>query len=109
MKAKIKEIQDYFIGKMLNNEMEVSDIEEHTLKVLIDGEYIFKIWISNTKDSRTPYNTHGDNFMNLTVTQKQAHKLDAILSPIIKEYRENAGLRIKQKQFNQLKKELGII
>ena len=107
MKKKIKEVQDYFIAKMLSNEFEITKTNEHIAEILIDGEYKFCIWLSNTPECRVPYHSIHDYFMLLNFTQKQALKMHSILKKHIADYKKNVLLVEKRKQFETLKKELG--
>ena len=107
MKKKIKEVQDYFIAKMLSNEFEITKSGEHIVDILIDGKYEFYIWLSNEPETRIPYHSLSDYFMRIEFTQKQALKMHSILKKHIENYKKNVLLVEKRKQFETLKKELG--
>ena len=47
MKNKIKEVQDYFRSKIVMKAYDIKSIDKHLLKVVVDGEYNFSIWIAN--------------------------------------------------------------
>ena len=107
MKNKIKEIQDYFIAKMLSNDFEITDTSEHVAEILIDGEYRFGIWLANKPENRIPYHGVHNYFMEVKFTRKQALKMHSLLWRHIADYKKNVLLKEKRKQFEALKKELG--
>lgn len=109
MKEKIKEIQDYFIAKILANEFEVTKIGEHVLELIVDGEYKFAIWIANSPDNRRPYHASYEYFIQLKFNQKQALKCHSILKKRIDDYRNITLRKEKEILFLKLKKELAII
>jgi hypothetical protein len=80
MKEKIKEIQDYFIAKLLKGEFEVKEIDEWTMHIVIDSEFDFNLWMCNGPESRRLY-TSG-NCMTLTFTKEQTILLDNVTKPI---------------------------
>ena len=47
METKIKEVQDYFKQKILNEEFEILEVTEHYVQIKIDNKYQFTIWIAN--------------------------------------------------------------
>lgn len=108
MKAKIKEVQDYFINKILSGEFITTKINEHTLSLLVDNTYRFEIWIANWPINRKTYEKGVEPyFISLEFSDKQSIKLDKILQPHIQEWREKVDLVEKRKQLQRLKEELG--
>lgn len=51
MKAKIKEVHDYFREKICSGEFEISKKSGYTFSILIDGSYVFNIWLANGENS----------------------------------------------------------
>jgi len=109
MKEKIKEIQDYFINKILDLDFKVIDVSNHTLLIRIDNEYEFTIWIANEQfpTTRKPYNSLFNYFVRLEFTDEQAIELDSKIWPIVEEAKKKFMLPNKRKLFEQLKIELG--
>ena len=111
METQIKELQNYFTNKILNGEFEVVKVDKYTIKILIDDKYPFEIWVMNGtqyRDYTKTYISNGGCFMSLEFTQKQSSKVYTLFSKIRKEHWEKQGRREKQKEFNKLKKELGL-
>lgn len=107
MKKKIKEVQDYFLAKMLSYDFEITNTSEHVAEILIDGEYPFIIWLSNKPENRVPYHSVKKYFIAIDFTRKQALKMHSLLYKHIADYKKNVLLKEKRKQFEALKKELG--
>ena len=106
---KIKEIQDYFINKVINGDYEVIKIDKCTTSIKIDNLYEFNMWTGNGKEY---YNFYESSFLtinNLNLTMKGLksrgwiHMKKHLTGEIAKKAR-----REKMKQFNRLKKELNI-
>ncbi len=108
MKAKIKEVQDYFINKILSGEFITTEVKKYTLSLLVDNTYRFEIWIANEPKSRKTYEIGGEPyFISLEFSEEQSIELDKILQPHIQEWREKVDLVEKRKQLQRLKEELG--
>ena len=107
MKNKIKEVQDYFIAKMLSNDFKITEMSEHVAEILIDGKYQFNIWLANMPKDRSPYHSWGSYFMEICFTRKQALKMHSNLYKHIADFKKNVLLKEKRKQLEALKKELG--
>jgi hypothetical protein len=109
MKEKIKEIQDYFIGKILSDEFEVINMGEHVIEILVDGEYKFAIWAANTPENRKPYHSAGyEYFIQLKFNEKQALECHSLLKKRIDNYNNITLRKEKEAQYIKLKNELGI-
>jgi hypothetical protein len=106
MEDKIKEIEKYFIDKILSNQFKIVDMSEAVFTILIDEKYSFAIWMEGPSRSRTLY-PYGKQFMQLTFTDLQSVQLDDLLCDRYKKYHDGTLLKEKRKQFEQLKKELG--
>lgn len=106
MEKKIKEIQNYFMAKLLAGDFRVIKVKEHTLDLIVDEKYSFTIWVANTPISRKLYE-YTTQFISLSFTQKQSTKLNSVLRPFTDKYKEEVLLAGKRAQLEQLKKELG--
>lgn len=104
---KIKDVQNYFISKILKGEFVVEKFDEHLFSLVIDEIYHFCIWVANTPEHRVPYHSIGEYFMQLNFTKKQALKCNSVLTPIIKKWKDEVLFKEKEEQFEKLKKELG--
>ena len=107
MEKKIKQVQDYFIAKILAGEFKIIEISEHRLKIIIDEKYPFEIWTANEPVYRRLYEYSNIQFMTLVFTEEQSIRCDLVLQPAIQEWRKEVLLVEKRKQLEQLKKELG--
>ena len=70
MKKKIKEIQNYFADKLARGLYKVEEISEHTIKVIVDNEYHFALWVANGENSFDCWNVQ-TNFMPVHFTTDQ--------------------------------------
>ena len=77
IKDKIKEVQQYFIDKLLSNQFEIVNIGLHVIDLKIDN-YQFNIWMANTVKERTHYYA-AYNFMDLELNLDQCIVLGTIL------------------------------
>ena len=110
-KKKIKEVHDYFRDKLVTGDFEVKEIKTHTISLIIDKEYFFRIWTSSEDFAIGTYATGTDalnnnNFMSITFRVKDKKALWSKLKPIIKKYNDTVVLAEKKETFEQLKKEL---
>ena len=65
LNSKIKELNDYFVNKLVNGEYEVEKSDKYTVMVNIDG-YRFDIWIANGESNLHTYGQgFNGNFMEL--------------------------------------------
>ena len=68
MKEKIQEVQNYFADKLARGLYKVTDADELCLKVIVDGKYIFGIWLSNGWDN---FGLWSNNFISVEFTEEQ--------------------------------------
>lgn len=47
VKQQLEEIQKYFLFKVSTGEYEIEKTNENYITILVDGEFIFNIWIGN--------------------------------------------------------------
>ncbi len=105
MEAKIKEVHDYFKGKIINGEYKVVKRGDHVWNLMVDGKYEFRLWIANDGYNFSAYD---GSFMPLKLTVKEQLKGWTKIKKLIKEWEQTTQKREKTKQFNKLKKELGL-
>ena len=71
LKTRVKELNDYFVEKLINGEYEVEERSSYTVMVNIDS-YKFNIWISNGEMNVKTYGLGFDgNFMELFFNEGQ--------------------------------------
>ena len=108
IKSKVKEINDYFVAKILNEEFEVVKYERvnETIKlnITIDG-FRFCIWDCTNKGSS--YNGCGECFMDLSFTLKQALKLNTMIKRIKKEKHQKDEDKRDRAELARLKAKFG--
>ena len=106
METIIKQVQDYFISKILNSDFEIIKFCEHHLTIKIDNSYEFVIWMSSTAMFREPWNASGNCFIKLEFTEEQKVKCDEILMPRYTEYLRAELLSAKERELELLRAEI---
>jgi len=85
MKTKIKEVNDYFVQKILNKEYEIEELNAYTANIIVDN-FKFCIWMGNDQqDTRCYLNVLFENFMMLHFTREQKEKIYNDFNSIRKE------------------------
>jgi hypothetical protein len=103
MKEKIKEINDYFVNRLVNGEYVVQSSEAFRVIVLID-DYRFDIWTANGPDNVSTNTAIHESFMHLEFTPAEKHMIYSNL----KNYMLEETTKQKLKEYEALKKELGL-
>ncbi|KAA6337098.1 hypothetical protein EZS27_014780 [termite gut metagenome] len=106
MEEKIKEVQEYFISKILNEEFEVSveKSSKHILVLVIDEKYEFSIWAANNVEDRAQYfDFPCGNFITLG---EFSDELKEVVEKYVVEYRSMHENRLKKKRIEELELEL---
>ncbi len=108
MQQKILEVQNYFIGKIVNLEFKIKETNDFQCEIIIDERYKFMIWIGNGFTSLGMGSLSSSHFMDLekTFSQEEKRKIWGFIRPTIKTAKERA-LLAKREQYEKLKKELG--
>lgn len=75
MEQKIKELNDYFVGKMVAKDFEVLEMNSHYVKIRIDGKYNFYLWIAGGANFLELFNGMDGNTMLLKFTWLQQHHI----------------------------------
>ncbi len=103
----LKKVAEYFKQKLLTGDYEFVKCGEHVAEIRIDKKYTFKLWIANDPEYNFGFygQTFQEDFMQLR-TQKERLAGWRRIKPYIQDYKNTILKRAKQKQFNQLKKEL---
>lgn len=102
MKEKIKEINDYFVNRLVNGEYVVHSVGSNTT-VLID-DYSFDIWVANGPDWIATNQAVHQSFMQLEFTKAEKHMIYSNLN----NYMLEEKTKQKIEQYNALKEELGL-
>ena len=102
MKEKIKEVQDYFKSKLLAKDFEIEIIDSFAAYITIDGIYHFTIWIGNPQVPKSTNQHYGKSFIDMGLSDEDCCKLHELISADVATYLK----KIKEKQLEQLKKEL---
>ena len=107
MKEKINEVEKYFKDKLLNKEFEIKEISEYVLRILVDGEYQFNLWLGNwdIPDNTKCYDGYY-NFMMLDFTKEESILLKSKVRPEIMDYKRNVLIAQKRAELDKLEKEI---
>lgn len=107
IQEKFLEVQNYFKAKLLNNEFEVGEIKEYEIQLKIDG-FDFWIWIGNIDlpYTRNQKNCSTQSAILLSLDKEESIDLDKLISPIVQEHRKTILLEKKQKEIENLQKEI---
>lgn len=103
MKTKIKEVQEYFKAAILEGRYEVKEFYYHySIKVLIDGEYNFNLWVCNGEEGFgvTGSPTHSFMEIPLNETEKKAGYA-MIMSKTAHRAKRLAELKAKQEELDK--------
>lgn len=108
MKDKIQEVHDYFKNKIINGDYKSSGLvknEASPVKVIVDDEYLFDIWIGNGADYFDVGGIFGEAFMELQFTPAEKKKAYNNISSIIKDTYVQKVRQEKLEIYERLKKE----
>jgi hypothetical protein len=107
MKKKIKEVQNYFADKLARGLYKVEYVDDEIIKVVVDGEYRFGLWVSGNS---TAFSIFSDCFIKLKFTPGQkeigwkiADKKRRELYADTKEQEEIETLRKLQEKYPDVK------
>ena len=85
MKTKIKEVNDYFVQKIINKEYEIKELNDYTANIIVDN-FKFCIWMGNERQDTSCYSSPlWANFMLLHFTREQQEKIYNDFNSIRKE------------------------
>lgn len=97
IKEKIKEINDYFVNKIMNGEYIVETVGNYTVVINIEG-YIFCLWATNNHNYFKTYEAEY-NSMALDFTDEQKEYLFYGFNTMATDYIEFT----EKEQYNNLK------
>ena len=105
MKTQIKEVQDYFINKIVAGDYEVLEVNsKHVAEILIDKDYFFSIWIGTSSQYLEIFRFYF-NFMQLPdFTTEQQEILFERFSKLIFDKKQQK-IKELEEQLNELKNE----
>jgi len=106
MKTQIRQIQDYFIGKILAGEFKVETCREHVIIVNVHG-YIFSFWGNVGVYGGHQYLGTGDYFMELNIEGEALEQVANIMKVHHDQYIIEV-IRNKENELNELKLKHGI-
>lgn len=70
METKIKEVQEYFVNKIVKGEYEIENFSHPVAKILIEKKYHFSLWVANGAKYFETYAAYF-NFMPIEFTNEQ--------------------------------------
>lgn len=102
IKNRIKELNDYFVVKILAGEFEYCEKQDDKfyVKIRIDGEYEFKIWMYMGFDSLCSHS----GIVGISFTNEEKEKVYELL----KDRYSTVQKDIKLAEFEKMKQELGL-
>ena len=104
MKEKIKEIEAYFINRLVEGNYTVDKFEAHFVKVDVDG-YKFTLWTSNgAKFTSTHESSY--NFMDLDFTEEQKKSIYEDNCKKRSDFYEKVQREIDEKELKRLTEKL---
>lgn len=109
LKDRIKELNDYFVEKLVNGEYKVEERSSYTVMVNIDS-YKFNIWIANGGLNVQTYGSgFKGNFMELFFSKEQKSTIYKNLTGDDYKISLMAEIENKEKEIEQLKSRLNKI
>lgn len=103
MENKIKEVNDYFKNKVINNEYKVLFVDSFTIHIKIDELYIFALWIANGKEVLGTKNCTFNSFMSLTFNKEEQKKAWVHIKKHINELYGKQKEEEEKREFERLK------
>lgn len=108
MDEKIKEVQEYFINKIVKHDYEIKEFDKYTCTISIDEKYPFTLWIANDFHI-FQYRTSGENcFVLREFKQKEKDRIANYLRKVIGKKAAEKERTGKLAEYEKLKLELGI-
>jgi hypothetical protein len=104
MKEKIKEINDYFVNKLVNGEYVVQPFNGLGNTTVLIDDYRFDIWTANDPKHIATNQAVHNSFMHLKFTESEK----SIIYSNLKNYMLEESTKQKLESYNKLKEELGL-
>lgn len=109
LKSRVKELNDYFVEKLVNGEYEVVESDKYKIMVNVNG-YKFNIWIANGESYVQTYGQgFKGNFMKLFFSKEQKSTIYKNLTGDDYKISLMAEIENKEKEIEQLKSKLSKI
>jgi len=105
VKAKLKELNDYFRDKIVAGEYEVTERDTHGQKIKIDGEFVFCLWVCNGSDFLETYGTQ--NTININFRSSDRLKAWTIIKKDRAETVDKEKDEKEKAEFERLKAKFG--
>ena len=107
IEEKIKEVENYFIDKVVNGDYEFIGCNEHVAEIVIDKKYLFELWIANGAEHFKFYGQIIPGKKDLCFRNaKQRNTARKIMMEIVKNHRKKVVKVEKEQQIKKLKREL---
>ena len=108
IKAKLKELNDYFVNKIVSGEYEITERVDQFYKILIDGQFVFLLWIANGPSHFGCFvNSFDLNTMYLEFTAEGKEKAFKLIEADKKEIIDKEKEERDRKEFERLKAKFG--
>ena len=105
LKKKIKEVNDYFIAKMISGDFKVIEVLKSRVELKIDNEFKFSIWMISGAEYVSTTAGAGTSDFNLIFSEEEKEKIYNLL---IDEYKKVKG-SIERAEYERLKAKFEII
>ena len=102
METQIKQVNDYFVNKLLDKDFELIEVETYWAIVKIDDVYEFTLWIGNASQNFSCYE-YKLNFMHLDFDEVQKQYLHKYFNDLRKELQKDILLKEIEERRNKLK------
>jgi len=98
----IKQINDYFVNKLLDEDFKIIEVREFTVELTIDDKYHFSLWIANGA-KYFEVNSNRRSFMHLSFDDTQKQYLHKYFNDIKKGIERDRLLKEKERIESELK------
>lgn len=113
IEKKIKEVQDYFLSKLIMGDYTVRGNDSYKLWVVIDGKYNFILWIANGADNlRVEYELDSDSnqvmsFMDIHFSESDKNDIWSARMESINKRTRRANEAAEKEEYKRLKAKYG--
>jgi len=110
IEKQIKKVNDYFVKKLIDGDYEVYDSDSTTVKIQIDFQYNFELWIANGPESFECYSSSFfsgmSSFMHLSFSDKEKKELHRKFNIYNSKSQRERRVKELTKELNNLKQSL---
>lgn len=104
MKDKIKEVELYFRKSLTEGDFKIKERDTYLIKLLIQDEYHFTLWIANEVKSLHLHNEFGSSsYMQFELSEKEK---ESIWNQLFKEERHKEGVSEKRDRLLKAKNKI---